>query len=491
MAYIDEQFIEQLTQNADMAGIVGERVKLKRSGNEYVGLCPFHQEKTPSFSINPAKNLYYCFGCQAGGNVLSFLMEMDSLDFVGAVERLAEMEGVSIVYATQQNGRGRFEQSPHYAALRHAAAFYQEQLRQDKTGVLNHLQERGIAASTIKTYALGLTPARRTGLWQSLAKEDLRNAAIELGLVKRADTGEFYDTFHSRIMFPIHNLKKQPLGFGGRALQEDKKAKYINSADSAVFHKGREFYGLPQALHKKRKNEPITLVEGYTDVLAFGEFPHPVVACLGTAFTAEHAKKIFRHTDKIIFAFDGDSAGQQAAAKAVTTCLPFVHDERDLGVILLPEGEDPNSLITKGGIKTWNTLHAMTLDQFLLRDLQAAPDMSGKTRKIKELARQVALLPSGHRKKLIHKEANELAGIEIELPQVKAAKTQPNISEVKSRANTPPSFLDSLAIALLTQPELPAKTWTYWQEELTSASACAGRKADSMGGRLVTRRPAE
>ena len=213
MAYIDEQFIEQLTQNADMVGIVGERVKLKRSGNEYVGLCPFHQEKTPSFSINPAKNLYYCFGCQAGGNVLSFLMEMDSLDFVGAVERLAEMEGVSIVYATQQNGRGRFEQSPHYAALRHAAAFYQEQLRQDKTGVLNHLQERGIAASTIKTYALGLTPARRTGLWQSLAKEDLRNAAIELGLVKRADTGEFYDTFHSRIMFPIHNLQEATARF--------------------------------------------------------------------------------------------------------------------------------------------------------------------------------------------------------------------------------------------------------------------------------------
>ena len=472
--FIDEQFIDQLTQNADIVGIIGDRVKLRRVGSQYVGLCPFHQEKTPSFSLSPNKNLYHCFGCQASGNVLSFLMQMESLDFVSAVERLAEIEGVPIVYAPQQGGQRRVDQSPHYAVLRHATDFYKEQLRLDKSGVLNHLQARGIPAATIKNYGLGLTPARRDGLWQSLGEEKLRSAAIDLGLVKRAATGELYDIFYNRIMFPIHNLKEQPIGFGGRALKEGKKAKYINSADSAIFHKGREFYGLPQALRKKRKNEPITLVEGYTDVLAFGETSHPIVACLGTALTAEHAKKLFRHTDKIVFAFDGDSAGQRAAAKAVTTCLPFVHDERDLAVIFLPEGEDPNSLITKQGVKAWNALRATTLDQFLLRGLRATPDMTGKTRTIKELARQLALLPPGHRKKLIHKAANELTGIDIDLPKTKTQKTKPPPARrLESTAKAPPPLLYSFAIALVIKPDLADQAWAYWQEDLKSALDCA------------------
>ena len=358
--------------NADLVSIVGTKVKLKRAGRSYVGLCPFHQEKTPSFTVDPENNLFYCFGCQEGGDAIHFLRRTESLDFLPAVERLAEIQGVPVVYAAGQEStqeqKRLSDQDVAYALLRHATDFYKEQLRADKTGLSDDLRERGIAEETARTYELGMAPASGTALWQSLTEDKIRAAALEaklspagkaallhsldkdrirkvalkLELVRQNKGGDVYDFFRNRVMFPIHDQRKRPIGFGGRRLG-DEGPKYINSAESIIFSKSKEFYGQPQALDIKTKDpkkdpkDEMTLVEGYTDVLAFG-MQKRVLACLGTAFTEEHAQKLFRYTANIVVAFDGDDAGSAAALKAVVRCLPFVDDDRSLSLLFSAAG---------------------------------------------------------------------------------------------------------------------------------------------------------
>ena len=490
--------------NADLVSIVGTKVKLKRAGRNYVGLCPFHQEKTPSFTVDPEKNLFYCFGCQEGGNAVHFLRRTESLDFLPAVERLAEIQGVPVVYAAGQEStqeqKRLSDTDVAYALLRHATDFYKEQLRADKTGLSDNLRERGIAEETARAYELGIAPASGTALWQSLTedkiraaalaaklspagkaallrsldKDRIRKVALKLELVRQNEGGDIYDFFRNRMMFPIHDQRKRPIGFGGRRLG-DEGPKYINSAESIIFSKSKEFYGQPQALEIKDPKDEMILVEGYTDVLAFG-MQKRVLACLGTAFTEEHAQKLFRYTANIVLAFDGDDAGSAAALKAVVRCLPFVDDERNLSLLFLPAGDDPNSLLLKGGIQAWEQLKPVSLEEFLLQELRSATGTDAKTRAIKMLAECLALMPVSYRKTLIHKDAEDLAGISILLPEVKPVKrkfSERRLSPKSASAEPMPHRLHRMALLFLADRKLAKETQLYWAKELETAASCA------------------
>jgi len=374
---IPPAFIDDVLARTDIVEIIESRVTLKKTGQNYSGLCPFHQEKSPSFSVSQDKQFYYCFGCQASGSALTFLMELERLDFVSAVEVLASRLGLTVPEDQQrQSSEESQRRKSVLLQLEQAADFYRRQLRShaQRGRAVDYLKNRGLSGTIARDFGLGFAPAGWDNLLKELALSDAEvSQMIEAGLlIDQPEEKKRYDRFRDRIMFPIRDLRGRTIAFGGRVIG-DGKPKYLNSPETSVFHKGRELYGLYEARKNEAKLHRILVVEGYMDVVALAQHGiHYAVATLGTATTLEHVERLYRQVSEIVFCFDGDQAGRNAAWKALLTLLPLLTDGRSARFLFLPDGEDPDSLVRSEGSQgfTDRLQQAETLVDWFFRKIQ-------------------------------------------------------------------------------------------------------------------------
>src|SRR6266542_5166771 len=369
---IPNDFIQTLLARVDIVDIIDRYVPLKKAGANYVACCPFHSEKTPSFTVSQTKQFYHCFGCGAHGTAIGFLMEHAGKPFPDAVEELARDAGLEVPRIERPGDAERREQAQDLSCLLLTAAkFYRAQLK-DSPRAIEYLKERGLTGAVAAHFGIGYAPDAWQGLADAFPRYD--DAALETaGLVITGDGGKRYDRFRDRIMFPIHDSRGQVIGFGGRVLGEG-EPKYLNSPETPLFSKGRELYGLFIARNAIRDAGKVVVVERYMDVVALAQ--HGVdytVATLGTATTPVHVQKLFRLTDTVVFCFDGDNAGRKAAWRAVENTLPALADGKNAVFLFLPDGEDPDDYVRKRGRAAFEALidRATPLSEFLLAELSA------------------------------------------------------------------------------------------------------------------------
>ncbi|WAJ69464.1 DNA primase [Catenovulum adriaticum] len=352
---IPRHFIDDLIARTDIVDVIDSRVRLKKTGKNYSACCPFHNEKSPSFTVAPDKQFYYCFGCGAKGNVISFLMEYDNLEFVDAIEELADINGVAVEredVANPAKERQQIAQTKQdFEVMSQAAEFYQQQLNQAPAKVAEYVQLRGLSAEIIEQFQIGYAPDE----WDSLLKNygQSRQSATQLAdlgmLIEKDGKAGFYDRFRDRLMFPILDRRGKCIAFGGRVIG-DGTPKYLNSPETRIFHKGRELYGLYQARNANRGLSRLLVVEGYMDVVAlFQAGVTYAVASLGTATTTDHIKLMLRATSEIVCCYDGDQAGRAAAWRTLENALPSLVDGIQIKFVFLPDGEDPDSYIKQHG----------------------------------------------------------------------------------------------------------------------------------------------
>ena len=378
---IPQSFIDDLVARADIVDVIGRRVNLVKAGRDYKAPCPFHDEKTPSFTVSAQKGFYHCFGCGAHGTAIGFLMNYESLEFVDAVEALAEMLGLEVPREAGSADRRR-DGGSLYKLLAEADRIYRAALRKD-TRAVAYLKDRGIEGRTAARFAMGYAPDSWDTLLRALGTDESRKGQLlEAGLAIRNEKGRVYDRFRDRIMFPIRDPRGRVIGFGGRLLGEG-EPKYMNSPETPVFHKSRALYGLYESRQRgaARAGRPdeILVVEGYLDVASLAQHGiGPTVATLGTATTVEHIRYLTRIAQRVIFCFDGDRAGRKAAWRALETALPHAGGQVELKFLLLPEGEDPDSLVRSGGAEAFRECRdaAVTLSEFMLGELRSQVDLS-------------------------------------------------------------------------------------------------------------------
>jgi DNA primase len=381
---IPQHFIDDLLARVNIVDVIDGRVKLKRAGKNYSGLCPFHKEKSPSFSVSPDKQFYYCFGCGAGGNALGFLMEYDRLNFPEAVEELAKLAGVDVPRDEGRPADHQREQEikRQFEALEHSNRYFQDMLRSssERERAIGYLKQRGLSGQIAAAFGIGYAPPGWDNLLQHFAH--LENAAPLLEqsgmVIHKEDKQRYYDRFRDRIMFPIRDVRGRVLGFGGRVLGDD-KPKYLNSPETPTFHKGRELYGLYEARKHSNQLERLLIVEGYMDVVSLAQHGiHWSVATLGTATTAQHLERLFKLVPEVIFCFDGDAAGRQAAQRALGVTLPVIRDGQEARFLFLPDGEDPDTLVRREGETAFSqrVSQALPLSEFFFRQLSEEADLS-------------------------------------------------------------------------------------------------------------------
>ncbi len=376
---IPKSFIDELIARADIVEVVGARVTLKRAGSNYKGLCPFHGEKTPSFTVSPSKGFYHCFGCSAHGTAIGFLMAYDNLEFPEAVEALAEMMGLEVPREHSGGAPERKDENDElYALLREADQIYRAALRTSDKAIA-YLKKRGIDGPTAGRFGIGYAPDAWDTVLGKLGTSDARIAKLmQAGLVVANDSGRRYDRFRDRIMFPIRSVRGHVIGFGGRVL-ETGEPKYLNSPETPIFRKGQELYGLFEARQNPGKPKSIIVVEGYLDVASLVQFGvENVVATLGTAMTAENMKRLTRLTESVVFCFDGDRAGRAAASRAMEAALPFGGGMVDIKFLLLPEKDDPDTFVRAHGADAFRALAAgaVSLPDFLVAELDERVDFA-------------------------------------------------------------------------------------------------------------------
>lgn len=383
---IPEHFIQDLLARTDLVALIDARVPLKKTGRNYSACCPFHQEKTPSFTVAPDKQFYYCFGCGASGNAVGFLMEYDHLNFPEAVEQLATRAGMEIPREEGHDARKekakRDRLQTLYDLLTRAERFYRQQLKSapDRQKAVQYLKGRGLTGEIAARYGLGFAPPGYDNLSQglSLDNEGIEQALTAGLLVRREDSGRTYDKFRDRIQFPIRDSRGRTIGFGGRVLG-DGKPKYLNSPETPVFHKGKELYGLWEWRQSRDKTDRLYVVEGYMDVIALAQHGVPnAVATLGTATSEDHCHTLFRQVNEVVFCFDGDNAGRRAAWRALESALPALDDGKQARFLFLPEGEDPDTLVRAQGPEALLALtdKADTLATYLFRHLSEGLDLN-------------------------------------------------------------------------------------------------------------------
>jgi DNA primase len=373
---IPQTFIDELVSRADIVEIVGARVALKKAGSNYKGLCPFHGEKTPSFTVSPTKGFYHCFGCGEHGTAIGFLMNYDNLPFPEAVEALAEMLGMEVPREIGAQEERRGENDELYALLREADQIYRAALRESPKAIA-YLKKRGIDGATAGRFGMGYAPDAWDTVMRALGTSDTRvEHLLQAGLLSANDSGRRYDRFRDRIMFPIRNARGQIIGFGGRVLDQG-EPKYLNSPETPIFRKGQELYGLFEARKNPGKPKEIIVVEGYLDVASLVQFGvENVVATLGTAMTNDNIKRLTRLTERVIFCFDGDRAGRAAAWRAMENALPYGGGMVELKFLLLPEKDDPDTFVRSHGADAFNALAgtAASLPDFLVKELDERVD---------------------------------------------------------------------------------------------------------------------
>lgn len=385
---IPQHFIDELLNRTDIVDLIDGFVPLKKAGANYKACCPFHGEKTPSFTVSPTKQFYHCFGCGANGTAITFLMEYDHMEFREAVETLASSAGMEIPQESQAFTPKKTQSQgiDLYQLMQQVEEFYQTQLRQhnDKDEAIAYLKKRGLSGDVAKRFGLGFAPEGWSNLMDSLGDTaPAQKALIDTGMLTKNEKGRVYDRFRHRIMFPIHDHRGRVVGFGGRVLEQPEpqpgNPKYLNSPETPIFHKGSELYGLYAARGAIKEAEGVLVVEGYMDVVALAqEGINNAVATLGTATTAMHLQRLFRHTPNITFSFDGDRAGRAAAWKALETCLPALQDGYQVSFLFLPDGEDPDTMVKKVGKDGFEQLvkESMPLPEFLLESLKQQADIN-------------------------------------------------------------------------------------------------------------------
>ncbi|MGZ8357466.1 MAG: DNA primase, partial [Telluria sp.] len=383
---IPQTFITDLLNRVDIVDIVGRYVQLKKGGANFMGLCPFHNEKSPSFTVSPTKQFYHCFGCGAHGTSIGFLIEYSGMGFVDAVKDLAQGVGMVVPDADDKIPPAQRAQNQAQAlalsdALTQACDFYRAQLR-SAPNAIEYLKKRGLTGEVAARFGMGYAPGGWDNLRSVFPDYDAL-ALVESGLVidkvdEEGNKLKRYDRFRERIMFPIRNVKGQVIGFGGRVLDQG-EPKYLNSPETPLFQKGLELYGLFEARQSIRDAGYVLVTEGYMDVVALAQLGFPqAVATLGTACTTTHVQKLLRQIDTVIFSFDGDKAGRRAARRALEACLPQVTDDKVIKFLFLPQEHDPDSFVRERGFEAFEQeIHeAMPLSQFLLREVSAEHDLS-------------------------------------------------------------------------------------------------------------------
>jgi DNA primase len=501
---IPNDFIQTLLGRVDIVDVIDALVPLKKAGTNYAACCPFHSEKTPSFTVSPSKQFYHCFGCGAHGTAIGFLMEYSGKTFPEAVEALARDVGVEVPHDHRPGEAERREQAQDLAGLMlEASQFYRAQLKESPRAI-DYLKRRGLTGAIAARFGVGYAP----DAWQPLATAfpQYDNPALEaVGLVIAGDAGKRYDRFRDRIMFPIHDTRGQVIGFGGRVLDSG-EPKYLNSPETPLFSKGRELYGLYLGRSAIRDAGRAVVVEGYMDVVALAQ--HGVdyaVATLGTATTPMHLQKLFRLTDSVVFCFDGDNAGRKAAWRALENALPVLADGKDASFLLLPDGEDPDDYVRRRGKAAFEDLisKATPLSAFMLRELavQHPPSTAeGRAALVTAARPLLAQLSAPILSALIRQELATLTGLPdaelrglLHLPSVPASRPAPppdiphadfSPREMRTPSRTTPSsrrapsLVRELLQALLLQPETARSIAIPRPEDGTAEGAALAALAD-------------
>ena len=494
---IPKSFIQDLLNRLDIVDVIERYVPLKKAGANYAACCPFHSEKSPSFTVSQSKQFYHCFGCGAHGTAISFVMEHAGMGFVDAVEELARSIGVEVPREAAVLGQVQQKVAPDlYELMQAATRYYREQLKQSARAI-DYLKRRGLSGEIAARFGIGYAPEA----WQNLSgvASSYQDASlVETGLVIEGEAGKRYDRFRDRIMFPIANARGQIIGFGGRILDSG-EPKYLNSPETVLFEKGHELYGLFQAQKSIRANQQVLVVEGYMDVVALAQ--HGVeyaVATLGTATTPYHVQKLLRLADQVVFCFDGDAAGQRAAWRALENSLPQLIDGKRIGFLFLPKEHDPDSYIREYGTEAFEQLlhDSLPLSGYLLRELSAKVDLhtqEGRSNLL-ELAKPLLMaIIAPTMALLLRKEVAALAGItQLELEAlygIKAMGAAPKRASQKAERPAA-SNLRILLRCLLFNPglakQLPAEIdaegadaeaitalseWLFQQDGETSSAA--------------------
>lgn len=462
MSRIPQPFIDDVLHRLDIVEIIKARIPLlKKTGTNYMACCPFHQEKSPSFSVHPTKQFYHCFGCGANGNALSFVMQYDRLDFLDALENLAASVGLEVPHTHLPN------QHPQHHSLisqaREAALFYYQQLKSHQIAI-DYVQSRGISKEIIRHFGIGYAPPGWDNLLNHLGQSsEQRQLLLGAGLIIEKSQGKYYDRFRDRLMFPIRNLRGQIIGFGGRTLG-DETPKYLNSPETALFHKGTELYGLYEARQSNKELEQIIIVEGYMDVISLTRYGVTnAVATLGTATTSQHLQRLFRYTSNIVFCFDGDTAGQNAAIRALETSLPIIRDGHNVSFIHLPDDEDPDSFIRQFGAVEWALLieNAKPLPDVLFNHLSQNIDIStiaGKAKFAKDARELLKKMPEGVYQHLLQENLASRIGLTIEALNAPNEIKQPISAQPQKPQETGiPSQLRNAMSMIIHDPSLASK----------------------------------
>ena len=373
---IPPAFIDELLNRVDIVEVIDSRVPLKKAGKEFQACCPFHNEKTPSFTVSPTKQFYHCFGCKASGSAITFLMEYEHLDFIDAIEELAKMVGVDVPYEEgyRATPAQKEAKASAYDVLAACDRFYRQQLRQHPKAqmAVDYLKGRGLSGEIAARYNIGFAPPGNN-LQRAIGGTNTETLVTQ-GMLVRKDNGEIYDRFRQRIMFPIRDSRGRVMAFGGRVISPEDTPKYLNSPETPLFHKGSELYGLYEVRQALRDINRLVVVEGYMDVIALAQQGIDyAVATLGTACTAEHVQKLFRLTSDVVFCFDGDRAGRDAAWRALENALPVLQGTQQIRFLFLPDGEDPDTLVRKIGKAAFEKQidQAQSLSQYFFEHLRA------------------------------------------------------------------------------------------------------------------------
>jgi len=452
---IPDSFIDELLARVDIVDVIERRVPLKKAGREWTACCPFHNERTPSFYVSPAKQFFHCFGCGVSGSAIKFLMDFDRLEFPDAVEELAQTVGLKVPREGGREAAPREDRTDLYTLLDDAARWYENELPRSEEAQA-YCRQRGLDAETIQRFRLGWAPAGYDGVIKSLGNSERRMELLtEAGMVASSEQGRKYDRFRERLMFPILDRRGRVIAFGGRVLSAEQSPKYLNSPETPLFHKGRELFALWQVKQANQNLVRIVVVEGYMDVIALHQAGLPIaVATLGTATTPEHTEILFRAAPDVVFCFDGDRAGRAAAWKALESALPRLRDGRQAYFLFLPDGEDPDSLVRKEGREGFEQRikEAMPLSDYFFGELSHDVDMGsldGRARLAERARPLLAKLPDGAFRDLMAQELEKRSGARAML------QAEPSAHRAMQRPVAVQRSLVRSAIALLlAQPEL-------------------------------------
>jgi len=413
---IPDSFIDELLARVDIVDVIERRVPLKKAGREWTACCPFHNERSPSFYVSPAKQFFHCFGCGVHGSAIKFLMDYDRLEFPDAVEELAQTVGLKVPREGGREAAPREDKTDLYALLDAAASWYEGELPRNADAQA-YCKKRGLDEETIKRFRLGWAPAGYDGVIKSLGNSPRRMELLnEAGMVASSERGSKYDRFRERLMFPILDRRGRVIAFGGRVLSSEQSPKYLNSPETPLFHKGSELFALWQVKQANANLLRIVVVEGYMDVIALHQAGLPIaVATLGTATTPEHTEVLFRAAPDVVFCFDGDRAGRAAAWKALESALPRLRDGRQAYFLFLPDGEDPDSLVRKEGKDGFEQRikQAMPLSDYFFNELSHDVEMGsldGRARLAERARPLIAKLPDGAFRDLMAQELEKRSG---------------------------------------------------------------------------------